>query len=157
MRTYYDITLSIDDEKYAVRIRDLTKEENISYKKQMKKFEDENLEYARLTDEFNELSEDIALNQKIIENTEDEDVDIELLKEQKRLLKKLREVAPKLKAKDKDALVEEMNSKLFETLKLRLSKSGAKGYLAQIKEKNLDMMAVMMDVSKTIAKAREKK
>lgn len=157
MKTYYDITLSIDDKEYAVRIRDLTKEEAIRHKKQAKKIEDENLAYSRLAREANELLEDVNLNQKIIDNAKDEDIDIGIIKEQKKLLKRLRSVNLKLQNRDKDILLEKMNDTLFEMLKIRLSKGGAKEYLAQIKERHLDMATVMIDVSKAITKEKEKK
>ncbi len=156
MKTSYKITLNIDDTKYDVVVRELTKQELKKFKKEQKKLENEADELTKKEKHLARLKQRLSINEAICKK---EDVTKEELKELNELYEKVYKVEDECEGLDelKSVIGKRSDELLYEKLTLTLSGKDEKAYLQAIEKKGVDIKLVFVDIAKAINKVEEKK
>ncbi len=156
MKTSYKITLNIDETKYELVVRELTKQEAKKFKKEQKKLENEANELTKKEKHLARLRQRLSVNEAICKK---EDVTKDELKELNELYEKVYKAEDECEGLDelKSTIEKRSDELLYEKLTLTISGKDGDAYLQAIEEKGVDIRLVFVDIAKAINKVEEKK
>ena len=155
MKRKYNISLEIDGEKFSIEVHEPNKEQKKLLKQKAKEIQEKNKEYLQLKERVEKLQKRSRINEKLID-TEDE-ADVELLKDQRELLREIETLEEELKGY-KDIDVNAENEKLFEyRYDLLVSGKDAHRLKDTIDKKAISYIELFVEMGERIKEAVKKK
>ncbi len=155
IKTKYDITLEIDEQKFELVYVNPSKSKQEDFKKT---FETYNAVIEEVQDKQNEiefLNTQISLNADLIDTLEDKDKKLKALGEQRKSIDKLKTLKDELKILGKKELDLDVLSK--ERFTICITGDGKEKLIKAIEDKSINYYELMDEIDNLVAKAKEKK
>ncbi len=155
IRTHYNITLEIDDEKYKIIYTNPSKQKQEEFKKEFEEYQ--NL-FENITDKQNEiefLQTQMNVNSDFILALEDKDKKLKALNEQRANINALKKLKDELKALGEQSI--DLNSLAKRRFSICVSGEDKDKLMGALEEKNISYYELMDEVDTQLAKAKEKK